>query len=212
MSAHAFMSTTSIRNRLLKYRIFDGVPNVITTSGPSERVDTTSMIPGHNSSMPLDVNSDGQVTALDVLAIYNAINDGLASATSALIDTSGDGLIHALDALLVINYLNRDIQTAASVVANASEETLDEVRATVLKDFLARTYPDGAQPADQILVGFELMPQPRPDAIGAVYFTEEELLTLQIRNMKQPGPDWLASRALHNITSAHPVWVWSQAT
>ena len=55
-----------------------------------------------------DVNADGLVTPLDVLAIVNALNRlPLAPASDGLyLDVNGDGLLTPNDALQIVNYLN----------------------------------------------------------------------------------------------------------
>ena len=59
-----------------------------------------------------DVNGDGDVTALDVLVLINAINqqtDGFVSVadlSDGSYDVNGDHILSALDALIVINRVN----------------------------------------------------------------------------------------------------------
>jgi hypothetical protein len=67
----------------------------------------------HNANRPLDVNNDGNVSAIDALLVINTLNgiqlngSGEGESTSRFFpDTSGDGRVSALDALLVINQLN----------------------------------------------------------------------------------------------------------
>lgn len=67
----------------------------------------------HNSNRPLDVNNDGNVSAIDALLVINTLNgiqiNGSGEGESVAKfypDTSGDGRVSALDALLVINQLN----------------------------------------------------------------------------------------------------------
>lgn len=62
----------------------------------------------------LDVNSDGRVSASDVLLIINYLNSGRTrylpdteASTPPYLDVNGDERVSALDALLVINELNR---------------------------------------------------------------------------------------------------------
>lgn len=75
----------------------------------------------HNSSMPLDVNNDGYVSAIDALLVINHLNGtGLNSGGEGenppgrfYPDTSGDDRVSAMDALLVINHLNSRTQGGA---------------------------------------------------------------------------------------------------
>lgn len=69
-----------------------------------------------NTSMPQDVNGDGQISPIDALVVINALNAGRISATSTsegearstmFVDVNGDSQLTPLDALLVINYLNQ---------------------------------------------------------------------------------------------------------
>ncbi len=67
-----------------------------------------------NTSIPLDVNSSGEVTPLDALLVVNEIQQrgsrvlpalGGASTIPALVDVNGDGAVSPLDALNVVNAL-----------------------------------------------------------------------------------------------------------
>ena len=62
-------------------------------------------------SSPLDVSADGQITALDALAVINLLNNPAASegvsSTPLQGDVNGDEQVSALDALQIINWLNR---------------------------------------------------------------------------------------------------------
>ncbi|MBF0215815.1 MAG: hypothetical protein HQL30_02350, partial [Candidatus Omnitrophica bacterium] len=58
----------------------------------------------------VDVNGDGQVTALDALNLINYINKyGVMAVTSGAedLDVNGDGTISAIDVLQVINFINK---------------------------------------------------------------------------------------------------------
>ncbi|MEM8736307.1 MAG: dockerin type I domain-containing protein, partial [Planctomycetota bacterium] len=67
----------------------------------------------HNDSMPADVNTDGVVSPIDVLAIVNNINarnTGRGQANRGpdlMTDVNNDGTESAIDALMVRNELNR---------------------------------------------------------------------------------------------------------
>ena len=74
-----------------------------------------------NNASPLDVNNDGFISPIDVLAVINALNTGGArslfegagegeSSDRFYIDTNGDGMLSPMDALNVINYLNANSQ------------------------------------------------------------------------------------------------------
>lgn len=59
----------------------------------------------HNTFDPIDVNDDGNCTALDALIVINTLNAGSSSAPE-FVDVNADHFASALDALLVINFLN----------------------------------------------------------------------------------------------------------
>ncbi len=66
-----------------------------------------------NLLMPLDVTGDSNVSPLDVLAVINAINQGVmasqpASTSNEFFDTNNDGVLSPLDVLLIVNYLNNN--------------------------------------------------------------------------------------------------------
>ncbi len=81
-------------------------------------------IPGyHNTSMPLDVDNDLQITPLDALVVINRINsvsgsEGEDPAKKSIVfcDVDADGLVSPLDALAVINQLNANMATTIPVV------------------------------------------------------------------------------------------------
>lgn len=80
-----------------------------------------------NPAQPLDVNADGQITALDVLLVVNWLNTNGAGQLGAApspsspgfvyIDVNGDNFVTAVDALQVVNHLN---SLSQSLQANAS--------------------------------------------------------------------------------------------
>lgn len=73
-------------------------------------------LPGfHNTSMPLDVDNDLQISPLDALVVINQINggsnrgvegEGSGEASVTFCDVDADGVVTPLDALAVINELN----------------------------------------------------------------------------------------------------------
>ena len=74
-------------------------------------------LPGyHNSSMPLDVDNDLQISPLDALVVINRLNgnssgigvdgEGAGESPVTFCDVDADGLVTPLDALTVINELN----------------------------------------------------------------------------------------------------------
>lgn len=69
--------------------------------------------PWQNPARPLDVNNDGQATALDALIVVNRLQEdqpelGLrTNPLSSYFDVSGDDRVSALDALQIINGLDR---------------------------------------------------------------------------------------------------------
>lgn len=68
--------------------------------------------PNQNPSNRLDVNNDGSVSAIDVLALVNFINtfgSGILPvnlATPPFLDVNGDSAVSSLDVLAVVNFLN----------------------------------------------------------------------------------------------------------
>lgn len=90
--------------------------------------------PWMNSSNALDVNNDGEVTAVDALIVVNQLSRDESSASTGSLsdqssmdgnstffrDTNGDGVVTALDALLVINHL------AEAELAAAQSPAIDE--------------------------------------------------------------------------------------
>jgi RHS repeat-associated protein len=71
--------------------------------------------PGYNANSPYDVNADGVISSLDVLAITNAINQFttgggvgplVAPAGPPFLDVDGNGLVTTVDSMLVTSFLN----------------------------------------------------------------------------------------------------------
>lgn len=90
---------------------------IFYTLGSGSEVETTSV---EESLTAEDVNGDGNVTALDMLLVINALNSYGAMPSSQLIelpemaslagnwDINRDGYVTPLDALLLTNYFNTD--------------------------------------------------------------------------------------------------------
>jgi hypothetical protein len=101
--------------------------NVSTaTQTPPVNTVPTPIVSWQNSSNPLDVNGDGQVTPLDALAIINQLNQqgGGSLGTPPLgahdyFDVAGTGTLTPLDALMIINALNTRPTAGAAVAAPA---------------------------------------------------------------------------------------------
>ncbi len=87
-------------------------------------------IPGfHNTSMPLDVDNDLQITPLDALVVINQINSGDGSEGEdnsikpiTFCDVDADGTVSPLDALAVVNQLN--VNFAVPILAPDPTEEL----------------------------------------------------------------------------------------
>ncbi|KLU04195.1 Peroxinectin [Rhodopirellula islandica] len=126
----------------------------------SETLETRKLLAAnlfHNDVFPEDVNEDGQVSAIDALAIINQMNSDSASGLSSqlqgadsegqrvensrpsrgrMTDVNNDGRDTALDALLVINRLNRDRDANNKIdrpdevpeTPNNTDSVSDEVR------------------------------------------------------------------------------------
>ena len=81
-------------------------------------------MPGyHNTSMPLDVDNDLQVTPLDALVVINQINSGngiegedAENKPIAFCDVDDDGTVSPLDVLMVVNQLNIIFATSIPIV------------------------------------------------------------------------------------------------
>ncbi len=89
--------------------------------------------PFQNQSMPLDVNDDGEISGLDLLAIVNALNTRRHARDLSgpppegsfdYIDANGDRFLSALDLLVVVNYLSnrRKAMSQPGGVGNAEGE------------------------------------------------------------------------------------------
>jgi len=93
----------------------------------------------HNASMPLDVNDDRFISALDALVVINkliaqdtqslsvasAVPLSTATATQYFLDVNDDTIVSPIDALIVINYLNQpQATTSSSVTSLATSESL----------------------------------------------------------------------------------------
>jgi len=84
--------------------------------------------PWRNYASPMDVDKDGQITALDVLAIVNYLNSDLSKNLFTApvpnppiyLDTIEDQSVSALDALFVINFLN----SSSAFSSEGEEESL----------------------------------------------------------------------------------------
>ena len=102
-------------------------------------VDSSTAIndkPWQNTANPLDVNSSGQVTALDALLVINELNGNgprelpqidSTNAPPPYLDTNGDGFLSAIDALLVINHLNTQASGEGEPSGILSVELVDAV-------------------------------------------------------------------------------------
>lgn len=100
---------------------------IFYTMGPSPEVETSSL---EEDLLAEDVNGDGDVTALDMLLVINALNSygalpvsqvsELAAPSSSLTssDINRDGYVTPLDALLLANFFNQEV----SIDAVASEQ------------------------------------------------------------------------------------------
>ena len=98
--------------------------------------DATLLISGlaswQNTLAPNDVNFDGIVSPVDVLIIFNRLNELLSSqlpaptdlmiADAGYLDVNGDGFVTPLDALIIINFLN----STFGVPADTSPTTVAE--------------------------------------------------------------------------------------
>ena len=101
--------------------IYNGDQTVILSGGDNQSVGAAALrimeddLFWHNPVNGNDVNNDGSVTPLDVLAIVNLLNvdfvRNLSLQTpfnpSRYIDTDNDAFLSPLDVLVVVNFLNR---------------------------------------------------------------------------------------------------------
>ena len=92
-----------------------------------EMLESRSLMAGmpgyHNTSMPLDVDNDLQVTPLDALVVINQINSGngiegedAENKPIAFCDVDDDGTVSPLDVLMVVNQLNIIFATSIPIV------------------------------------------------------------------------------------------------
>ena len=109
-----------------------------------ERRDLLAANPfGQNPLQPLDVNRDGQISALDALQVVNALSragDAAVDPSGSVgrfIDVTGDGEVTALDALRIINALNRRTPLVAATLVN---DTSPPNRSDLRYDLLTREY------------------------------------------------------------------------
>jgi hypothetical protein len=115
-----------------------------------------------NPAEPLDVNADGDITAIDVLLVVNRLNTtgpgalGAAPSPSTpgfvYLDVNGDNFVSALDALQIINHLNdlSQAQQAAQVARSLAVEEMAGVDPRLSAvGFAAATAPAEEPPADE---------------------------------------------------------------
>ncbi len=105
-----------------------------------------------NAVNPLDVNSSGEVTPLDVLIIVNEVNESgsrelpsvpSGSTVRALVDVNGDGAVSPIDAWRVVNALQLYSVEPMIAFSNASPEGSGSV-------FDGRTLPDTKVTIEQL--------------------------------------------------------------
>ena len=98
----------------------------------------------HNWNSALDVDDDGSVSPLDVLAIINHVNgSGAVNQDKHFPDVDADGSVSPLDALIVINAINKVKQggEGESVVAAGRESHADQRKEQrIAKDELFAAY------------------------------------------------------------------------
>jgi len=87
------------------------------------------------SSYGLDINGDGIISPLDVLALIDRINRSMMQASSSMasnttdVDTDGDGIVSPLDVLSIIDYLNGvNLQNAEGESVDLMAVDLDSIR------------------------------------------------------------------------------------
>jgi hypothetical protein len=116
-----------------------------------------------NPAQPLDVNADGQITALDVLLVVNWLNTtgagqlGAAPSPSSpgfvYIDVNGDNFVTAVDALQVVNHLNSQAQLLTANASAARSRAVEEVSSVDVRlsavGFTVEATEDDALPADE---------------------------------------------------------------
>jgi hypothetical protein len=117
-----------------------------------------------NPSNPLDVNGDGTVTALDALAVINALNSGGGGTLGAppitahdYLDVQGNGVLSPLDALLIINQLNAEATAAQAItsaavtsdaVTSSAASSPQAAAAAPITTAVADSAPSAAAPVD----------------------------------------------------------------
>jgi hypothetical protein len=103
-----------------------------------------------NQANPLDVDYDGVITPLDVLAIVNDINASGSRQlplnspdTNPAVDINGDGFVNPLDVLLLVNRLNSPGSPLGE--GEGSQETApesDNPSSTAVDLFFAEAFTD----------------------------------------------------------------------
>ena len=107
MSRNKIRRSASIRRKLLA----ENLEQRQLLAGDVGTAPTAEVSTLHNTTDPLDVNADSQVTALDALLAINQIQSPSvaqgesSSTTDTYPDVNGDGQVSAIDALSVINSL-----------------------------------------------------------------------------------------------------------
>ncbi len=99
-------------------------------------------MPGfHNTSMPLDVDNDLQISPLDALVVINQINNGSGvegeAATDKPVtfcDVDADGFVSPLDVLAVVNELNVNFAQPIPVVATPEPEPVPFISGPVITE------------------------------------------------------------------------------
>jgi VCBS repeat-containing protein len=90
----------------------------LTITGTAGAAGIAVARPQHNTSNPLDVNNDGNVSPLDALHVLNALSDAT-SAGTGFVDVNNDSLVTPIDALLVINGLESTVSSAPQAAMSA---------------------------------------------------------------------------------------------
>ena len=130
------------------------------TMGPGPEVETTSV---EETLTAEDVNGDGNVTALDMLLVINALNSYGALPSSQLFelpevastagnwDINRDGYVTPLDALLLTNYFNNG--GAVASIESSQDALADSIMAAPMIARIGYTVDDelGDEPVDVAL-------------------------------------------------------------
>jgi hypothetical protein len=124
------VSTTPLSNRsLVSAEVNDRVTHIFSVEPENSKK-------WQNPLNPLDVNGDGIVAPLDVLAIINHINEQPGpppvSFQSPFLDVDGDDLITPLDALRVINFINSNSGVQGEAEIGLPPSTVDTAIASKL--------------------------------------------------------------------------------